>query len=279
MLEWTTEYFQKHSIENARLDVEVLLSHVLQCERIDLYANYSAPVDESHRTDFRQLVLKRVDGCPVAYLVGYREFFTLRFEVNPSVLIPRPETEHVVVEALEFAKTDAVERFLEIGVGSGAISVTVVHENPSLRALAVDVSDAAIEVARRNAEANGVLDRIEFLTSDVYASIPPGQFDMILSNPPYVSTEEMPLLDRDARDFEPRLALDGGKEGIEILRRVIQGASDRLRPGGKLILEIGASQEGKIRSLIEAEPGLSFCRIVKDLAGRPRVVSAVRTGV
>lgn len=276
LLEWTTGYFQQNSVDNPRLDVEVLLAHVLECQRIDLYANYDSPVDELHRAKFRQLVRKRVQGCPVAYLVGYKEFYTLRFMVNRSVLIPRPETEHVVIEALDHLRELPSPRFLEIGVGSGAIAVTLLHECPKVTGLAVDISPDAIQVAQTNAETNGVLDRLEFRISDVYQAVAPEPFDLIVSNPPYVTNSEYELLEKTARDYEPATAFLGGPEGLDVIARVVEGAADRLRPEGKLILEIGCNQEQSVRQLIASNGMFQLLPTVLDLARRPRVVVAVR---
>jgi release factor glutamine methyltransferase len=219
----------------------------------------------------------------VAYLVGQREFFSLTFEVTPDVLIPRPETELVVVRALDVAKqmplTERADgiKIADVGVGSGILAVTLAKRLPAARVTGIDVSGKALEVARRNATRHAVADRIEWVESDVFAGVPAErEFDIIVSNPPYITTAEMNGLAEDVRRFEPTVALVGGKTGTEVIERLIPQAAERLRPEGWLIIEISPTIVGRVEALLEADARLKRRPTVKDLAGLPRVVQAQR---
>lgn len=278
LLEWTTRYFQQQGIENARLDAEVLLSGALACRRIDLYAMYDVDVSAADRSRFREWVRERASGCPVAYLVGHREFYSLDFDVTRAVLIPRPETEHLIACALDFARRDTLDCFVDVGTGSGAIAVTIAHELPDVRGVALDISPDALAVASENARKHGVADRIEFVVSDLFSRLPEsaGPFDALLGNLPYVSDEEYASLPKSVRDFEPRLALDGGTEGLAIVSRLIDAAPGWLRPGGELLLEIGERQESAVRALLETNSHFSLHPTHRDYSGKPRVIQAQR---
>jgi release factor glutamine methyltransferase len=304
LLSWTTDYLKSHGSQSPRLDAEVLLAHARGCERIMLYAAFDEVVSDDVRTRFRDLVKRRAEGIPVAYLVGKREFFSLNFKVTPDVLIPRPETEFVVVEVL-----DALERsgfgvqgsgrrergtgdrgreseagsqkseplVADVGTGSGAIAVAIARHSPAVRMVATDISPAALAVARENAAAHGVQDRIEFLESDLLAKVPAEpRFTVIASNPPYIGESELPTLDPSVRDHEPRHALIAGPTGTEIIERLIPQAADRLLPGGWLIMEISPLIATHVTDLIVADTRFEPATITKDLAGLARVVKARR---
>ncbi|HZT81881.1 MAG TPA: peptide chain release factor N(5)-glutamine methyltransferase [Gemmataceae bacterium] len=277
LLDWTAKFLAQKGSESPRLDTEVLLAHALGCERIQLYTRYDEEASEEARQKFRELIRKRVEGCPVAYLVGRKEFFSLRFEVGPAVLIPRPDTECVVVECLRLAKGLPEPAALDIGTGSGAIAVAVARQHKGAKVTATDLSAEALAVARRNAERHGVAGRVRFLQGDLFGPVPPGkQFDLILSNPPYIATEDLPKLPVGVRDYEPRLALDGGPGGYAVFDRLIDQARDRLKPGGYLIVEIGSPQEAEARKRIGAYGEYELGPTVKDGSGHPRVLLARR---
>jgi release factor glutamine methyltransferase len=283
LLNWTTDFLREKGADSPRLDAEVLLAHVRGCKRIELYTAFEEPASEELRQQFRELVKQRAAGKPVAYLVGQREFFSLPFEVTPDVLIPRPETELLVVRALDLAKQaplterqDGIQ-IADIGAGSGILPVTLAKRLPSSRVTAIDVSPAALAVAKRNAEKHGVTDRIEWFESDLFASVPEDRkFDIIVSNPPYITTAEMAALAGDVRRFEPELALHGGEQGTDVISRLIPQAADRLAPEGWLLMEISPTIISAVESLIEAEPRLERRPTQKDLAGMARVVQAQR---
>jgi release factor glutamine methyltransferase len=251
------------------------LAHSLGCRRIDLYTRFEEPAGEEVRECFRGLVRRRVEGCPVAYLVGHKEFFALKFEVSPAVLIPRPESEFVVMECLRLARDMAEPRVLDIGTGSGNIAVAVARQYPGARVTAVDLSPEALAVAARNAARHGVAERVRFLEGDLFGPVPVGeQFDFVVSNPPYIAREELGGLPPGVRDYEPHLALDGGPLGYAVFDRLVADARHFLRPGGWLIVEIGAPQEGPARQKIQAHAGYELAPSIHDYSGHPRVLRA-----
>jgi release factor glutamine methyltransferase len=305
LLNWTTEFLKEKGAESPRLDAEVLLAHVRGCKRIELYTAFEQPASEELRTKFRELIKQRAAGKPVAYLVGHREFFSLPFAVTPDVLIPRPDTELLVVRALDIAKPqprvndppeqpetdDAPEAptpkptpappkpiaIADVGTGSGILAVTLAKHLPGASVTMIDVSPAALAVAQQNADRNGVSDRIEAIESDLFAAVPAERkFDMIVSNPPYITSEEMQQLAVDVRRYEPTLALDGGPQGTDAIERLIPQAAERLRPGGWLLMEISPTIVGRVEQLLEADPRLELKPTQKDLAGLARVVQARR---
>lgn len=278
VLDWTIEHLKQHGSESPRLDAEILLAHARGCQRIQLYTNYDTPLEPEERAAMRELVKRRATLEPVAYLVGFREFFGLDFEVGPGVLIPRPDTETLVVTLLEAAKdmeTPQTLRVLDVGTGSGCIPISVAVNCPRAVVTAVELDENVAEVARRNAEKNGVSDRVTVLQGDLLAPLAAdAQFEIIASNPPYVTDEEMDELQPDVRLHEPHLALRGGKDGLDIVRRLLTEAPSRLAPGGVMLMEIAGAQAETVRQLY-AETGMfEAAEIVKDLAGRSRVVWA-----
>ena len=307
LLNWTTDFLKEKGAESPRLDAEVLLAHVRGCKRIELYTAFEQPASDELRAKFRELVKERAAGKPVAYLVGHREFFSLPFTVTPDVLIPRPETELLVVRAIDIAKpqprvndppeqpeTDAAPdaprpkpapapakpiTIADVGTGSGVIAVTLAKHLPSATLTMIDVSPAALAIAKKNAERNGVSDRITAVESDLFAAIPAEQkFDLIASNPPYITSTEMQELAVDVRRYEPTLALDGGPEGTTVIERLIGQAAERLRPGGWFLMEISPTIVERVEQLLEADSRLQREPTQKDIAGLARVVQARRKG-
>lgn len=281
LLTWTTDFLKRNGSDSPRLDAEVLLAHVRGCQRIQLYTAFEEVASDELRAGFRELVTKRSKGVPVAYLVGRKEFYSLPFCVTPAVLIPRPETEFLVVEALDVIKKSGIAdrpvEIIDVGTGSGCIAITVAKHAKNANVLAVDISPDALEVAQKNADDLGVAERIEFLESDLFAAVDPvRQFDLVLSNPPYIGEYELESLSRDVRDHEPRGALISGATGTETIARLIPHAAKRLHVGGWLIFEISPLIEAQVRQLVEADPRFSPPVIVKDLAGLPRYVKARR---
>ena len=277
LLNWTTEYLRRHNSESPRLDAEVLLAYTLGCQRIALYTRFAKPADESVCGQFRKLVAQRAAGAPVAYLVGHKEFFSLSFEVSRDVLIPRPDSELVVLELLRVAGALSSAIAIDIGTGSGNLAVAAAHQHPDLRIFGVDNSARALELARINAVKHGVGDRIELLHGDLFGPIAQElQADCIMSNPPYIPTAEIACLPVGVRDYEPHAALDGGPTGLEVVGRLVEQAGRHLKPAGQLILEIGTDQEKAVRNLIEQQGGYELLATIRDYAGHPRVVSARR---
>jgi release factor glutamine methyltransferase len=279
LLQWTTEYLTGRGVDNPRLDAEVLLAEALGCPRIGLYTGFEDVPDAKRRAAFRDLVRRRAEGTPVAYLVGRREFYSMSFRVTPDVLIPRPETEHLVVALLDLVKADGLGEpmICDVGTGSGIIAVAAAKHLPRGRVVAIDRSPAALDVARSNAEAHGVAERIEFLHSDLMAAVPADrQFDFVVSNPPYVSEAEMRSLPAEVRDHEPAEALLGGPRGTEVIERLLPQAAAHLRPGGRLLLEVSPMIHEAVLALLASSPELTPGATIRDLARLPRVVQARR---
>jgi release factor glutamine methyltransferase len=275
LVTWTTDFLRKKGVESPRLEAQILLAHAMNCPRIELVARSHEEPTEAERAAFKDLIRRRVDGWPVAYLVGRREFYLLPFEVSPAVLIPRPETETLVLEALRLLKGKPAPRVLDLGTGSGCVAVSVAHQCKPARVTAVDVSPDALEVARRNAGRHGVADRVTFLQGDLFAPLPAdAAFDLIVSNPPYVTPAELAELAPEVRDHEPRVALDGGPDGLAFYRRIAAAGGRFLAPGGSVLVEVGWTQEAAVRAIFEGNPDLAVGPSVKDAGGRPRVVTA-----
>lgn len=266
LVRWTAEYFARHGVATPRLDAELLLAHVLGARRIDLYLRFEQEIGEVERARYRELVRQRGEQrIPVAYLTGVREFWSQALEVTSETLIPRPETESLVRAVVDLAP----ERFADVGTGCGAIAAAVALELPSARCVATDVSPGALAVAVRNFEKLGLAERVE-VRAGPGASALEGTFDVIASNPPYVVSAEVPGLPRELQ-HEPRLALDGGDDGLAVSGVLIREAPARLRPGGALALEVGRGQAALVERAMR-EAGASEVRIHKDLAGVERVV-------
>mgnify|MGYP005841938589 CR=1 FL=1 len=281
LLQWTSDYLKQRGSSTPRLDAEVLLAEVLCRPRIELYTGYDQDPGEEARAAFRELVRRRAAGEPVAYLVGRREFYSLNFEVTPDVLIPRPETEFVVLALL-----DAVQKYrlpprplaiADVGTGSGVLAVCAAKHIPHCRVTALDRSPPALEVARRNAAAHGVADRIELLESDLLESVPEDRrFDFVVSNPPYVAEAELEQSPPEVRHYEPREALVAGPSGDEVIARLIPQVAAHLVTDGWFITEISPMIEDRVAQLFRRDGRYAPPATVKDLGGLARVVLARR---
>jgi release factor glutamine methyltransferase len=273
ILDWTTAHFRKLGSESPRLEAEILLAHARNCPRIQLYVDYTDQVAQLHRARMRELVRRRGLHEPVAYLVGQREFLGLAFALEGQVLIPRPETETLVLELLSLAKTRTAPRILDVGTGSGCIAVAAAVNLPHALFVASDVSEQALRVARQNAQRHGVADRIRFVRGSLFEPLSPGErFDFVVSNPPYVAQRQFDRLPPDVRLHEPRSALVAGDDGLECIRGLLQGAADWLAPGGSLIFEIDPEQVSAVTRLAEQQPCFGPPRVVHDLSREARVV-------
>ena len=280
LLDWTTDFFKRKGSESPRLDAEVLLAHARDCERIELYTAFAEEPDEEQRVAFREMVRRRGEGMPVAQLVGYREFYSSRFRVNDATLIPRPETEHLVVETLDCAKQFSLDRplqIIDVGTGSGVIAISIVQSCKNAVMTAVDISEAALKIAAWNAQKLDVSDRIEFMQSDLLSAVDqPERFDMICSNPPYVSEAEYKALSPSVRDFEPRGALVSGPDGTEVIAKLLEQTPDRLHIGGRLIIELSPMIADACQTLALANSAFGGLRFIKDLDGHRRILSLQR---
>lgn len=304
-LRLATGYLDDCGSTSARLDAELLLADVLQLDRMSLYVNFDRPLEPAEVDRFRQALRRRCQGTPVAYILGRREFLSATLTVNPAVLIPRPETELLVeavlqrlgAEAADAEDEDAGNRssagpaagddfplIADVGTGSGAIAIGLAMALPAARIVAVDVSTEALDVARANAAAHDVAGRMEFLVGDLLTPLmaPPrseqyaGRLDVIVSNPPYIATDDWQRLPPEVRDYEPRVALDGGPDGMALYRHLVPAAAEALKSGGLLALEIGADQAGAVRELLESVPGWRQIDLLQDYAGHDRIVLATK---
>jgi release factor glutamine methyltransferase len=274
ILERTTPFLRRRGSPSPRLDAELLLAHVLDLERIQLYTQFDRPLLPDELSAYREIIRRRAKGTPCAYLTGHRAFWTIELHVDSRVLIPRPDTETLVEAALKRVPSDDA-RIVDVGTGSGAIALALAAERPNLRIAATDLSEDALVVARLNAERLGLADRVAFLHGDLLA--PLGDFlpaDMILSNPPYIGESERPDLDPGVVDFEPGLALFSGADGLDLIRRLIPSSLGALCPGGLLLIEIGHTQGPAVCALFEAA-GFQQIETLEDLGRRDRVVLGV----
>ncbi len=273
LLAWTQEFFAKKDVDAPRLTAELLLAHALSCDRVRLYLDFDKPLGDPELARFRELVRRRADGEPTAYLVGRRHFFDHAFRVDPRVLVPRPETELLVEAAL--AALPEGGRAIDLCTGSGCVAISLALGRTGARLVATDVSEEALAVARENAAALGAV--VEFATGDLWAAVHGCEaFDVVVSNPPYVPTRELAGLSREVRR-EPCIALDGGEDGLAVLRRIVAGAASRLKPGGTLCLEMHESHAEALPALCRAA-GFARAEARPDLAGLPRLVVATVAG-
>lgn len=313
LLEWTTRYFGDRGISEARLEAEILLAHVIQKDRVYLYANYEEPVNITERTAYREYIKRRTDGEPVAYIIGHKEFMSLDFKVTPEVLIPRPDTEVLVEKAITIARQDGVHTIIDVGTGSGAIAVSLAVYLQNVEIYAVDISARALDIARENAHQHQV--NIQFVEGDLLTPFmsaglnfcqehehkpapesfpqvdnhliagkndetkgcqenrPLDSVDMITANLPYIPAVELEQIDRQVKDFEPHLALFSTGDGLDIYRRLIPQAYALLRSGGVILMEIDPRQAGLVPAMMQ---GFTDILIIKDWAGRERMVQARR---
>jgi len=272
LVNWTKQFFEKHNIDSPRLEAEVLLAHVLGWQRIQLYTRFDQTIPDDKRAEFRQLVIRRSEHKPTQYILGKCEFFSLEFRVTQAVLIPRPETEHLVEALIERANEIADAKILEIGTGSGCITIAAATALPNAQFCAVEISNDALEVARENARRHEVDSRIHFVQGDLFGPAAGRTFDFVVSNPPYVSEAEWQSLAPEVRDFEPRGALVGGPDGLDVYRRIIPQAGEFLAPGGSLLLELPAGEAQQIREIAAGGSLLSVETTIHDHQGIERVL-------
>jgi release factor glutamine methyltransferase len=274
ILAWITADLEKRGNPSARLDADLLVAHALGVKRIALFLDLERPLVDAELSQVRKLVERRRAREPIAYILGEREFYGRRFEVTPDVLIPRPDTETLVEQALAVLRAGAPDgRVLDLCTGSGAVALSLSAELPERRVLGSDLSERALAVAARNAAQLGVAERVELRAGDLFAALStPERFAMITANPPYIGAHELPGLAVDVRDYEPRLALDAGSDALSFYRRIAREAPAYLGAGASLLVEVGYTQAAEVAALLR-EHGLSDVCTFKDLAGIERVVS------
>lgn len=281
VLRWAQAYLRQKAINEPQAAAAVLLAHCLNCTRLDLYLRYDQPLSPAELDCYKRLLRRRLAHEPVQYITGHQEFWSLDFLVSPAVLIPRPETELIIEAVLKYAADrpheSAGRRFLDVGTGSGALAVVLAKEFPSAQVVAIERSGAALAVARQNCRRHGVQDRVALIQGDLLgplASVP--AFDVIVANPPYVPTPEWEELPAEIKDHEPRLALDGGPDGLAVIRLLLSEVHHLLRPGGVLALEVGQGQAEAVARLLGATQAYEPAAVIPDYQRIGRVLTAVR---
>lgn len=283
LLKWTSDYLKKYGTPSPRLDAEILLADAMKCTRVDLYTRYDYEPTTEERAVFKEKITKRAKGMPVAYLVGRKEFYSIEFLVDENVLIPRPETEFLIIGLFDAVKErygnlDAEVTLLDVGTGSGILPVTVGMNMKNARITAVDVSAAALVTARKNIEkyAEKLGDRVTLLESDLFAAIPAGtQFDFIVSNPPYVGRKEINAeLETNVYRYEPHTALFGGEIGTELIERMLPEIPKYLKPEGLFFMELSPMIHASVVQTIQQTPGLEYVRTLRDLDQQERIIVA-----
>ena len=278
ILNWTKQYFAKKGVENPRLDAEILLCAVLDCERINLYLEFDRPLTEEELAQFRGYVLRRGAQEPLAYILGEKAFMRNSFKVTKDTLVPRPETELLVENIIHLAEGVGGDvKILDIGTGSGAIIVSLLDYLPQAKGVGVDISIGALTVARENAQNIGVLERCGFIHSDVFSKVPlDKKFDIIVSNPPYIPAKDIATLAQDVQQ-EPHGALDGGEDGLDFYRQITAEAQDHMVEDGLLAFEIGYDQGDAVAALCK-EAGFTVAIVLKDYAELDRMVLGAKEG-
>ena len=271
-----TKILLEAGIENSRLDSEVLLAHILKKDRMFLLIHREEPLPAEAETKFRELIDRRKNHEPVAYLTGSREFMSLNFQVGEGVLIPRPDTETLVEFVLEqYEKTMAV-RIIDLCTGSGAIAVSLAHYLPNSQVTAVDISEVCVDTAKRNASLNSVADRVSVQQKNVFEAFDNKKYDCVVSNPPYIPSSVLETLEKDVREYEPQAALDGGEDGLIFYRHLAILGSKLLKPEGVLAFEVGHDQSEAVSALLKETHAFQTVGIRQDLAGIGRVVFGIK---
>jgi release factor glutamine methyltransferase len=283
ILEWTSGYFTRKNLDAPRLSAELLLSHVLNAPRIQLYTQYDRPLSDEELSRMRSLVQRASEEEPIAYLTGRAHFFNLEFDVTRDVLIPRPDTETLVENVLQTVRHQSgleTPRIVDLCTGSGCIAAALAHHLKSATVLAIDISPAAVAVARKNIERLGLAQRVIVEQGDLFEPllrmVDVQPFDLIVANPPYIRTSDLETLDKSVRDYEPVTALDGGLDGLSLHRRILDESPQRLVSGGRIYLEIAFDQGDLAREIASGREMFDEVRILKDFGGRDRVLTARR---
>jgi len=279
LLKWVTEYLAAKGIESPRLSAELLLSHVLELKRIELYTQFNKQVSQHQLDKLHDLVKRAGLNEPIAYLTGKTEFYSLELEITADCMIPRPETELLVQRAIEYLRTrSGVQYVCDLCTGSGCIAVAIAKNYPDARVIATDISAAALEVAARNVEKHRLNERVRLLCGDLFEPIikqlDVNQFDLIVCNPPYVSTAEYEKLDKNVKDYEPEFALLAGADGMDVYRKIFEKVDGFLRPGTALMLEIGYAQGPAVKEMLEQTGAFAEIKIEKDFHDNDRIVIA-----
>jgi release factor glutamine methyltransferase len=278
LITWAKDYLAKYNVESPRLSAELMLAKVLDCQRVDLYLRFDQPLTDAELQGFKALLLRRRIHEPMAYILGKREFYGLDIKVGPGVLVPRPETEHLVEKSLEVLQADSQPKILDLCTGSGAVALALASELENARVLGVDLSADALKYADANARELGLSDRVSFLHGDLFEPVDASQgfFELLTANPPYVSERQWQELSPQVKNYEPRLALAAESRGLAVIERIIKGAATFLRPQGWLLIEMGQGQAERAMAFARASGAYESSETVNDLAGIPRVLVCQR---
>ncbi len=286
LLEVTSNYLREKGVDSPRLSAEVLLALQLKVDRVKLYLNFDQPLHEREIAAFRELIKRRLNREPIQYITGIQEFWSLDFSVGPQVLIPRPESELLMEQVVSLRDKDRLTksrnlRILDLGTGSGILAIVIARELAEASVWASDVSAEALALARINARKHGVEERIEFLLSDMWQGLLDSSlvFDVIVSNPPYIPSDDISSLAPEIRDHEPRLALDGGEQGMFFIKEIIKEAPQYLNAGGWMLLEMDPEQTALAMALMDKNDDYAEKRLIKDYSGHDRVVMAQKGGI
>lgn len=275
LLQWTQTFFAQKGIDTPRLDAEILLAHVLQKERIYLYAHYDEPMNPEELAAYRELVKQRANHLSVAHILGTKSFMGLDFRVTEDVLVPRPETEMLVETVVDMSRDASSLSIVDIGTGSGAIILSLLHYLPQAVGTGVDISPKALAIAKENGEALGLNDRMTWLESNLFAGVPPRSYDWLVSNPPYLTADDMAHLQPEVT-HDPQLALYGGDDGLDVYRAIAVQSPAFVRAGGYCVVEIGKGQGDDVRSIFTAGPAYEYVKTVQDYGGIDRVLVFMR---
>lgn len=273
-LKLASKQLREASVANDLLDSQTLLAEALGKDRTYLIVNFNEQLSDELLAGYQRLIARRASGEPLQYITGHQQFFGLEFEVTPAVLIPRPETELIVEEVIRLVDVHKIAKpvIVDVGTGSGCIAIALARELEDAKVTAVDISETALEIARRNAAKHELADRVRFVNSDLLAAFPEIQFaDFILSNPPYVAVHELPTLQREVRDWEPHTALTDNADGLSFYRRLLNETPIRLKPGGFLICELGFGQSETVSAMADSQVW-SEVRLLDDLQSIPRTL-------
>jgi release factor glutamine methyltransferase len=283
VLKWAQQYLQAKGISEPRAGAEVLLAHCLGCSRLELYLRHDQPLADGELSCYKTALKRRLAHEPTQYITGRQEFWSLDFLVSPAVLIPRPETELLVEAVLQHRRqpepAGEIPRILDVGTGSGILAVTLATQLPEAQVVAVDRSWAALKVARENARRHEAAGRVTWILGDLVAALAPkDNFDVVVANPPYVPTTDWEQLPPELKDYEPRLALDGGPDGLDVIRALVPAVAPLLRPAGLLALEVGQGQAEAVKELLDGQGAYAPAAIIPDYQRIGRVVLARRLG-
>tara|TARA_Y100001970_G_C14150625_1_gene812492 strand:+ start:181 stop:1023 length:843 start_codon:yes stop_codon:yes gene_type:complete len=269
-----TNLLSKKGISSSQLDSEILMAQIIQKDRKFVILNLEKKLKKGLFDSFKEIIYERSCGKPIAYLTSKKNFWSNEFIVNKNVLIPRPDTEIIIEEVLRFSKYKNKLNILEIGVGSGCILLTILNEKRNFRGVGIDISKKCLELSKINASNIGLKNQVKFIKSDV-DNFNYGKYDLIVSNPPYIDSVNLRNLDKEVTNFEPRLALDGGLDGLSVIRKVVKKSSELIKKNGKLILEIGYNQKKKVKQILK-DKGFYINKVLKDYANNDRCIVSTK---